>query len=182
MVYSYHIPLRLVRELYDVNVNMRVGIHRLAHCHCDGLQACYSGKAHCGVLGLKKWQFDVWSNDVTLANHMESAGIPGRIHITESTLEALKGAYKVEPGNGHERSKYLAEHGIRRTFLIVEEEGKEVSAILTISVNNLAPAPNSAHAQSGAAHAQQGTPTDRQNGPARESASAGTVTDIERGC
>ncbi|CAJ0941909.1 unnamed protein product, partial [Mesorhabditis belari] len=63
-------------------VNMRVGIH--------------TGKVMCGMVGTKRFKFDVFSNDVTLANEMESSGQAGRVHISESTAAFLDNSYNLE--------------------------------------------------------------------------------------
>uniref|UniRef100_A0A096MHP6 Adenylate cyclase type 4 n=1 Tax=Poecilia formosa TaxID=48698 RepID=A0A096MHP6_POEFO len=92
-----------LRRATEVDINMRVGVH--------------SGNVLSGVIGSQKWQYDVWSNDVTLANQMESGGLPGRVHITEETLQHLNGAYEVEDGDGESRNTHL--NG-RKTFLVID--------------------------------------------------------------
>ncbi|XP_047244696.1 adenylate cyclase type 3-like isoform X2 [Girardinichthys multiradiatus] len=98
-----------VREKTKTDVDMRVGVH--------------TGTVLGGVLGQKRWQFDVWSTDVTVANKMESGGIPGRVHISQSTKDSLHGEFEVEPGNGGERCEYLLEKGIE-TYLVLKPKSE----------------------------------------------------------
>nr|XP_060610659.1 adenylate cyclase type 3 [Anolis sagrei ordinatus] len=97
-----------VREKTKTNVDMRVGVH--------------SGTVLGGVLGQKRWQYDVWSTDVTVANKMEAGGIPGRVHISQSTMNCLKGEFEVEPGDGGSRCEYLKEKGIVTYLVLVPKQ------------------------------------------------------------
>ncbi|XP_057679596.1 adenylate cyclase type 8 [Corythoichthys intestinalis] len=99
--------IRAVRKQLNFNMDMRIGIH--------------SGSVLCGVLGLQKWQFDVWSWDVGIANMLEAGGIPGRIHISKATLDCLEGIYKTEDGRGADRNEFLRRHNID-TFLICDQD------------------------------------------------------------
>uniref|UniRef100_A0A8C5E8Y3 adenylate cyclase n=1 Tax=Gouania willdenowi TaxID=441366 RepID=A0A8C5E8Y3_GOUWI len=109
--------IKKVRDATGVDINMRVGVH--------------SGNVLCGVIGLRKWQYDVWSHDVTLANHMEAGGVPGRVHISSVTLEHLKGSYKGEPGDGQSRDSYLKEHGVV-TYLVINPKTEKHSPLLGV--------------------------------------------------
>ncbi|NXH48765.1 ADCY3 cyclase, partial [Dicaeum eximium] len=98
-----------VRARTRTAVDMRVGVH--------------SGAVLGGVLGQKRWQYDVWSTDVTVANKMEAGGIPGRVHISQSTVDCLKGEFEVEPGEGGSRCDYLRDKGIVTYLVVVPKQG-----------------------------------------------------------
>ena len=55
----------LIRKLKDCKggLNIRIGVN--------------TGNVLCGIIGSRKWQYDVWSADVDLANLMEQTGLPG---------------------------------------------------------------------------------------------------------
>ncbi|KAH8282109.1 hypothetical protein KR054_005454 [Drosophila jambulina] len=77
--------IREVRESQELDINMRIGIH--------------SGSLYAGVIGEAKLQFDVWGPDVTIANVLESTGVPGAVHISAAVLRNLTNrAYPIEMG------------------------------------------------------------------------------------
>ena len=71
--------LQSYSDAHNLHINMRVGIH--------------TGSVYFGVMGCRRFKFDVWSEDVNLANQIESLGIPGKVIVSETTKRQLSGAY-----------------------------------------------------------------------------------------
>jgi adenylate cyclase len=67
----------------NLGFEMRIGIN--------------SGPVVAGVIGRKRFIYDLWGDAVNIASRMESHGTPGRIQISESTYELLKDEFDCEP-------------------------------------------------------------------------------------
>jgi class 3 adenylate cyclase len=52
-----------------------------------------SGPVIAGVIGTKKFAYDLWGATVNTASRMESTGIPGKIQVTAQTYELLRDEY-----------------------------------------------------------------------------------------
>ena len=66
---------------------MRVGIH--------------SGPVVAGIVGVKKFQYDIWGDTVNTASRMESSGEVGQVNISEATYRAVVGAQLTVDGLGN---------------------------------------------------------------------------------
>jgi class 3 adenylate cyclase len=67
---------RLTHPELGVNWQIRLGL--------------YSGPVVSGVVGVRKFAFDIWGNTVNFAARMESAGQPGRVNLSETTYQRVE--------------------------------------------------------------------------------------------
>jgi class 3 adenylate cyclase/ligand-binding sensor domain-containing protein len=74
--------IRSIAENEGLPINIRVGIH--------------TGKLTAGVIGEKKFAYDLWGDTVNTASRMESSGEAGRVHCSEVIYVALKDKYDFE--------------------------------------------------------------------------------------
>jgi adenylate cyclase len=88
----------------DQKLQLRIGIHS-------------GGPVVAGVLGTHKIAYDVWGDAVNTAKRMETYGLPGRVHVSAATRQALGDAFRFEPrgwlevkGKGSMETYFLHRH------------------------------------------------------------------------
>ena len=86
---------------HGIELGIRVGIH--------------TGTVVAGVIGKKKFIYDLWGDTVNTASRMESHGVPNRVHVTTQTYEALKGVFELEERGAIE----IKGKGVMTTYLLV---------------------------------------------------------------
>lgn len=62
--------------------SLRVGVH--------------SGPVVAGVVGKRKFAFDIWGNTVNIASRMENAGEPGRVNVSAYTFDLIRNEFDCE--------------------------------------------------------------------------------------
>jgi class 3 adenylate cyclase len=90
------------RREYGLDVGFRIGAH--------------SGSVVAGVIGARKFAYDLWGDTVNVASRMESEGLPNEIQISSETRALLPAVYAVEKRGAIE----IEGHSAEITYLLKE--------------------------------------------------------------
>ena len=88
-------------------IRLRVGVH--------------SGPVIGGVIGHRKFAFDIWGETVNIASRLESQGIAGRVHVSAATWRNVEALFEAEPRGPVD----LRGYGPMETYTIVNHRSRD---------------------------------------------------------
>lgn len=83
---------------------VRIGIH--------------TGPVVAGIVGTKKWQYDIWGDTVNIASRVESLSKPGRVNLTETTYQEIKDEFPCE----YRGEMEVKNHGSLKLYFLAAEQ------------------------------------------------------------
>ncbi|MEG4322035.1 adenylate/guanylate cyclase domain-containing protein [Microcoleus sp. Aus8_D1] len=99
-----------------IGMQKAIGLFNIARGHSLSIRiGINTGAVVAGVIGTKKFIYDLWGDAVNTASRMESHGIPGCIHVTEATRELLGDKYIFEDRG----VMFIKGKGEMRTYLLI---------------------------------------------------------------
>lgn len=100
--------------------------------HFDIRIGINTGPVVAGVVGTKKFAYDIWGDTVNIASRMESASNPGKVNVAENTYQLIKDAFdcefrgEIEVKNKGMMNMYYALSIKERTFYKYMNNNKEL--------------------------------------------------------
>jgi class 3 adenylate cyclase len=94
---------------------LRVGIH--------------TGPIVAGVVGKKKYAYDIWGDTVNIASRMESSGEAGKVNISSATYNLVKEAYNCAY-RGKISAKNIGEIDMYFVDAIIEKPKEELASVI----------------------------------------------------
>jgi class 3 adenylate cyclase len=91
-----------IRNELGAPIQLRIGLH--------------AGPAVAGVIGERKFAYDIWGTTVNIASRMESHGLPDRVHVTKVIAERLDNVFRIVPRGALE----VKGAGLMETFFLEE--------------------------------------------------------------
>ena len=87
VIYAAKEIVELVKNEFKANDDLihfeiRIGVH--------------TGPVVAGIVGIKKWQYDIWGDTVNIASRMEARSEEGKINLSEATYNEIKNEFSCE--------------------------------------------------------------------------------------
>jgi class 3 adenylate cyclase/tetratricopeptide (TPR) repeat protein len=86
----------IVRAAIEINAFMTDRHAKLGNSTFEARIGIHTGPVVAGIVGVKKFQYDIWGDTVNTANRMESSGEVGKVNISGTTYELVKDKFTFE--------------------------------------------------------------------------------------